>query len=77
MRNGGNEARFVSCGEPGICTQTQLDVTLRFICTGCSTGVKSRLSSSVADAAASIRSSHLFPSSAAALDGSAENAFRS
>ena len=41
------------------------------------TGVRSRLSSSVAEAAASIRSSHRFPMIAAADAGSAENAFRS
>jgi len=41
------------------------------------TGVRSRLSSSVADAAASMRSSHRLPISWAAVDGSAEKAFRS
>lgn len=41
-------------------------------------GVLSSSTSSVADVAASIRSSHLFPYAAdSALEGSAENAFRS
>lgn len=41
------------------------------------TGVRSRLSSSVAEAAASMRSSQRFPIMAAAVCGSAENAFLS
>jgi len=41
------------------------------------TGVRSRLSSSVAEAAASIKSSHRFPMMAAAVAGSAEYAFLS
>jgi hypothetical protein len=62
------------CGEPG---------TYSFVSCGpikskrWLTGVRSRLSSSVAEAAASIRSSHRLPNSAAAVCGSAEYAFRS
>ena len=41
------------------------------------TGVRSRLSSSVAEAAASIKSSHRLPMIAAAVAGSAEKAFLS
>jgi hypothetical protein len=41
------------------------------------TGVRSLLSSSVAEAAASMRSSHRLPSMAAAACGSAEKALRS
>lgn len=41
------------------------------------TGVRSLLSSSVAEAAASMRSSHLLPRIAAAACGSAEKAFLS
>jgi len=68
---------FVKCGEywgdGGTC-----DVSPTEGCTVASpTGVRSRLSSSVADAAASMRSSHRLPISWAAVDGSAEKAFRS
>lgn len=79
--NGGREERLMDCGE---CGTFGASVTLRYSQMQCRigrvgkgrTGVRSRSSSaSVADVAASMRSSHRLPSADAALCGSAEKAF--
>jgi hypothetical protein len=74
---GGREVRLLMCGEwCGDCGTCDCQYR-KARGPGALTGVRSRLSSSVADAAASMRSSQRFPMMAAAVCGSAENAFLS
>lgn len=77
---GGNEVRECICGdwfgEPGTWSESWHGRLVRVYIRGL-TGVRSLLSSSVAEAAASMRSSQRLPSMAAAACGSAEKAFRS
>lgn len=80
--NGGREERLMDCGDCGICGSSVLVKCANPVQENQRlgigrTGVRSRSSSaSVADVAASMRSSHRLPSAEAALCGSAEKAFR-